>query len=194
MKRLLRAAIPLLVLMACVVGNASAFPMLSDPIPVSFRYFNSTTPAGFDSAYAAWNSSGTQAALVADTTAWFTLPGLAVANFPAYADSIPLLQMILRPGPTSLSVCAADSFTFTLQGSLDGASVAMSAPAIDILELGTSNSFGRLWNSTRLGAFNGVTATNVNMYGFPFYRVIVKDFTGTTGHFQMEVRYWLDRP
>lgn len=199
MKRFVRAVVLPLALIACSAGVAGAFPRLSPPTPVPFRHFNTTSARGAtvnvspsDSSYATWNSSAAQPALASDTTAWFTLPRFTFPNQTlAFADSIPLLEMSLLPavGPSTV---AADSFNFVLQGSLDGYNVAMSAPAFDMLELGTSNTFGRLWNSTRLGAYNGVTATNVNMFGFPFYRVIVKDFTGTTGQFQFNERHWQD--
>lgn len=192
MKRLMRAAPLLLVMLACA-SSAFAFPRLSDPIAVPIRNFNATFVAGVDSAYSTWNSSGAQPALVTDSSAWFALPRLSVPNFPVFADSIPLLQMLYLP-VVGTPAAAADSFNFVLQGSLDGVNVAMSAPAVDILELGTGNGFSRLWNSTRLGAFNGVTATNVNMYGFPFYRILIKDFTGTLGMFQLYIRYWQENP
>ena len=196
MMRFARAALLPLLLLCVMAGSASAWPFLyTKQIP--FRHVGTTYKqnlfsgtAGYDdSTIVTWNSSAGQAALVADTSVWFPLERWSVSNFPVFADSIPLLTMLFGPAGGLATVASSDSFDFVLQGSLDGNNVAASAPAIDIVELNSKDYYARIWNTTRLGALH-TTATNVNMYGFPLYRIIVKDFTGTTGSFVLNAMYW----
>ena len=213
MMRFARAALLPLLLLSCFATLSSAqtfgaFPVLREKT-VNFRHF--TTPAtsrntGYlgttvivgwnDSLSTFWNSSNTQAALVADTTEWFSLDGLArisnsVTTTAGVNDSLGLFHAILMPDYAQNTVAGADSFQFTLQASFNGIDL-QAAPAVDLLELGTSNCFSRAYNAVS-NISTAATATNVSLGAYPLFRLIVKDFTGTTGMYAMKIRWWSAR-
>lgn len=204
MKRLMRAAFPLLVLMACA-GSAQAALRLTDLGALPIRHYTSTSlgkrvevagggssgTALFynDSLWVTWNSAAAQPALVADTTAWFTLPDRGFAPYVLGADSLSLLNIYVAPDYSQGSSPAFDTLTATLQGSFNGVDVAAGV-AVDIMELGTSNCLWKAFNWTR--GSTAATLTNVNIGMFPKYRIIVKDFTGTSGQFTVGASYWKD--
>lgn len=179
-------------------------------VPLTFRHYvtGSSAPAGTllqdikptpsttaqycDSLVATWNSSGSGPALVSDTTVAFSIPGWAHQQTAVQvaADSLKLFQVQLYPageGYAAGTGFAADSFDVVLQGSFNGVDWA-AAPAIDILEIGSTNQFERTWNTTT-SASAPATATNVTMGYYPLFRLIFKDFTGTTGPFRARARY-----
>ena len=200
MKRFLRAGIPLLVMLACAANAWAGLRYEYKPLairhygaPASTRnsgYLGGTTLVGWnDSLWVTHNSSNTQAALVADTTAWFSLDDRGFAPYVLGADSLSLLAVYVTPTYGQGSSPAADSFTVTLQGSFNGVDVAAGV-ATDVVELGSSNCFWKPFAWTR--GSTAATLTNVNMGMFPLYRVILKDFTGTTGQFEVGAAFWKD--
>lgn len=206
MVKFLRAALLPLVLLCLVSGTASAgaryvervvpirsFTTAAAAIAaggVAFQYLGTSVPVHYvDSTSFYHNSSAGQAALVADTSAWFSLPDRAFAPFVLGADSLSLLGVSVRPTYFRSNAVAADSFGLTLQASFNGIDVVAGVLA-DVVEVGSSNCFWKTYQWTR-GA-TAATTTNLNIGMFPLYRVIVTDFTGTTGDFELGVSYWKD--
>jgi len=199
MKRLLRAAIPLLVLMACVAVQAEAGITLTNKV-VPFRKYCATNATGAqlayetstgtqvayrDSFYVSWNSTGGPAA-AADTTAPFTLECMAYTPTGVGADSISLMTVSLSPVYTNSVADAADSATVTLQASWNGLDW-VTGVAVDLVENNSSNTFMRHFQFARN---SGATATNIQLGMLPIYRIIWADFTGSTGDYQAQVSWW----
>ena len=208
MMRFARAAILPLVMLCVMAGTASAGLVRTEMV-IPFRHFTTaalaiagggssnqfgatTVPVHYiDSTTTFFNSSAGQAALVADTTVWFAVPNRGFAPYVLGADSLSLFDVHFRPSYFRNNASGADSVQFTLQGSFNGIDLGAGVAA-DVVELGSSNSFHKPYNWTR--GSTAATLTNVNMGMFNLYRVIVKDFTGTTGDFELAVSYWKEVP
>lgn len=188
-------AVAALVAAACFATSAHAAPVLVTKV-LQWRHQFGTAPNGAfqDSSYFSFNSSGTGPAATIDTSAAFTLPGRAfpITAIQVGADSALVFQFSFGPTNSQGSTGGCDSATVTLQGSLNGGETWVGAPAIDILQIGSSACFERTWNSTT-NASAPATATNVTMGYYPVYRILVKDFTGSTGQFKGQVRYVVDQ-
>ena len=208
MMRFSRAAILPLVMLSLMAVDAGAGLRLVERIaPIrsfttaalaiaaggtSNQFLGSTVPVHYvDSTTFFHNSSAGQAALVADTTAPFYLSDRGFAPFVLGADSLSLLSVSVRPSYFRGNGVAADSIGLTLQGSFNGVDWAAGVLA-DVVEVGTSNQFHKTYQWTR--GSTAATTTNVNIGMFPIYRVIVVDFTGTTGDFEVAYSYWKDMP
>jgi hypothetical protein len=208
MMRFARAALLPLVMLFVVADTASAGLVRAERV-IPFRKFTTaalaqagggstnqflgtTVPVHYiDSTSTFFNSSAAQPALVADTTQWFALPDRGFAPYVLGVDSLSLMEVSLRPTYFRNNVSTADSIQFTLQGSFNGIDLGAGVAA-DIVEITSTNSFYKVYNWTR--GSTAATLTNVNMGMFPLYRVIVKDFTGTQGDYELAVTYWKNVP
>lgn len=192
MKRILAGLALAALVVAGLSAAAEAAPVWATkilPIRNSQAAYQATR---WDTLYFSRNSAGTEAAALSDTTAAFTLENRAHTSsaINVGTDSLLLMRVKIMPTTAAGTTAAADSFTVQMLGSMNGEDY-VAGPAIDILEIATSNCFERTFNSTYC-ASAPATATNVTMGYYKMFKIVVKDFTGTTGQFQVAVDWLYD--
>lgn len=210
MKRLLRAAPMLLVMMASVAVNVEAAVLAHKVIPKrAYRTNGSNDPAfqpttgtaGYiDSTTWNFNVTGASTTAMQCTTATFTINNWQLipsqpGNTVTAVDTLLGIEVTLAPSTKLGNTPAFDTLTATLQGSWDGGTNWISGATRRTLEVGTSNVSQSMWNTIWSIPLPATPATNnTTILHCPLLRFILGGggtYGGTdSGGFELNVRYW----